>query len=139
MKNKLLVIALAALSVLISACAVPQNPTNLVSAGLYLDPEGNQPTEKYDARAVFYCIVTLDQLAPGTALKASWIAVETNRSASNFVIKIEEIVPTSPKVVFKLENAGNFWPTGKYKIYLYLDGNEIRDIDFDVYHDYFSE
>lgn len=139
MKNNLLVLALITISILVSACAGSQNPTRLASAGLYLDPEGNQSTEKYDARAIFYCIVTLDQLAPGTALKASWVAAETNRSDQNFVIKIEEVVPTSAAVVFKLENAGNFWPTGRYKIYLYLDGKETHVIDFEVYHDYFTE
>jgi len=55
------------------------------------------------------------------------------------VIKIEEIVPTSSTVVFELQNEGNFWPTGQYKLYLYLDGKEMQVIDFDVYHDYFSE
>ncbi|MCD6423997.1 MAG: hypothetical protein J7L35_00690 [Anaerolineales bacterium] len=55
------------------------------------------------------------------------------------MIKIEEIVLTSSTVVFKLENASNFWPTGQYKIYLYLDGKETQVIDFEVYRDYFSK
>ena len=139
MKYKLLVVSLIVLSFLGSACAGSQNPTRLVAAGLYLDPEGSQPTEKYDARAIFYCIVNLDQLAPDTVLQASWVAVETNRSDQNFVIHIEDVVPTSNTVVFKLENAGHFWPTGQYQLYLYLDGKESRVIDFEVYHDYFSE
>ncbi len=121
------------------ACSKVTAQSSIISAGLFLDPEGIQQTEKFDARAVFYCIVTLDQTAPGTILKASWVAVETNRSAPDYVIKIEEIVPTSDTVVFKLQNAGNFWPTGNYKIFLYLDGIETRVIDFEVYHDYFSE
>ena len=139
MKYKLLVVSLIVLSFLGSACAGSQNPTRLVSAGLYLDPEGSQPTKIYDARAIFYCIVTLDQLAPATVIQASWVAVETNRSDETFVIKIEDLVPTSNTVVFKLENAGNFWPNGQYQVYLYLDGKETRVIDFEVNHDYYSE
>ena len=139
MKTKSFLLIISIFLVITGACASSENTTTISSADLFLDPEGTLPTEKYDARAIFYCIVTLDQAAPDTILKASWVAVETNRSAPDFVIKIEEIVPTSDTVVFKLQNAGNFWPTGNYKIFLYLDGIETRVIDFEVYHDYFSE
>jgi len=128
MKTKLLLILLIFL-VIISSCGSADNSTAISSAGLFLDSEGTQPTEKYDARAIFYCIVMLDQPTPDTVLKASWVAVETNRSDQNFVIKIEDVIPTSATIIFKLENAGNFWPTGQYKIYLYLDGKETQVID----------
>ncbi len=127
------------LLVLVSACGSSSTPTTIVSADLFLDPAGTQPTEKYDARAIFYCIVTLDQPAPETVLKASWVAVETNRSAPNLVIKIEEAIPTSSTVTFKLQNEGNFWPTGKYSVYLYINGKEADVIPFEVFHDYFPE
>ena len=80
-----------------------------------------------------------NQLTPGPGLKTSWAAVEANRSDQKFVIKIEDVIPTSATVVLKLENAGSFWPTGHYKIYLYLDGKETQVIDFEVDHNYFSE
>ena len=72
-------------------------------------------------------------------MRASWVAVDTNRVAPNSVLKIDEIVPTSSPVVFELENAGNFWPTGYYKIYLYVNGKESEVIEFEVYHDYFTD
>ena len=139
MKTKSSLLILSIFLVIISSCGSADNSTVISSAGLFLDPEGTQPTEKYDARAIFYCIVILDQSIPDSTLRASWVAVETNRLAPNSVIKIDEIVPTSSTIVFKLQNDGNFWPTGHYKLYLYLDGKEIQEIDFDVYHDYFSE
>ncbi len=139
MKTKNSFFFLVILVVLISACGSNSTPSTIVSAGLFLDPAGTQPTEKYDARAIFYCVVTLDQPAPETVLKASWVAVETNRSAPNLVIKIEEIEPSSSTVVFELQNEGNFWPTGNYKVYLYINDKEALVIPFEVFHDYFPE
>ena len=127
------------LTMVCGACSEIPARSSITSAGLFLDSEGTQPTDKYDARAIFYCTVTLDQPIPDSTLRASWVAIETNRLAPNSVIKIDEIVPTSPTAVFKLHNEGNFWPTGHYKLFLYLDGKEIQVIDFDVYHDYFTE
>jgi len=139
MKTNFCFLVISIFLIIASGCGSSSIANTVSSAGLYHDSEGTQPTEKYDARAIFYCIVTLDQLITDSTLRASWVAVETNRLAPNSVIKIDEIVPTSSTVVFKLHNEGNFWPTGHYKLFLYLDGKEIMVIDFDVYHDYFSE
>ncbi len=139
MKTISIILIISIFLIISSGCVSSANTTTVSTAGLYLDPEGTLPTDNFDARAVFYCIVTLDQPSPDMTLKASWVAVETNRSAPDYVIKIDEVVPTSSTVVFKLQNAGNFWPTGQYKVFLYLDGMETRVIDFDVHHDYFSE
>ena len=137
--KKLVLIFLIPLMLLINACGSVGNSTIISSAGLYLDPEGMQPTEKFDARAIFYCKVTLEGSGPDTTLQASWVAVETNRAEPNTVVKIEEIKPSDSTVVFKLQNESNFWPTGIYELYLYVDGNLDRVIQFEVAHDYFSE
>jgi len=97
------------------------------------------PADKYEARDIFYLIVTVDQALSDAVLRASWVAVDTNRLAPNSVISIDEITPTASPVIFELENAGNFWPTGQYKVYLFVDGKESTAIDFEVYHDYFAE
>ena len=137
--KKLAIIILIPLLLLINACGSVVNSTMISSAGLYLDPEGLQPTEKFDARAIFYCKVTLEGSGPDTTLQASWVAVETNRAEPNTVIKIEEIKPSDSTVLFKLQNESHFWPTGVYELYLYLDGNLDRVIQFEVAHDYSAE
>jgi len=134
-----ILIIVMAVSFILGACVPATDPSSLLSGGLFLDPDGSQPAGKYDARAVFYYIVTLDQPHPDSVLQASWVAVETNRADANYVIKIDEVTPIPDEVVFTLENEGNFWPTGQYRVYLYLDGVEIQTIDFEVFHDYFSE
>lgn len=139
MNKKIFLLIISILLIFPTGCVSSTSPTSISAAGLYLDPEGIQPTNIFDARSIFYYIVTLDQAAPDTTLKVSWVAVETNRSAPDYVIKIEEVVPDSSTVVFKLQNEGHFWPTGKYKVFLYLNGVETRVIDFEVLHDYFTE
>jgi len=125
--------------VFVSGCASSRNTTSILSAGLFLEREGTNSTEKYEARDIFYLLVNIDQPDSESVLRASWVAVDTNRLAPNSVISIDEITPTSSPVIFELENAGNFWPTGQYKVYLYVDGKESQVFEFEVHHDYFSE
>ena len=139
MKTRLILISFSILLVFIYGCVSPANQDMVNSAGLYHDREGLEPTNIYDARAVFYCVVILDEPIPDSTLRASWVAVDTNRLAPNSVLKIDEVTPTSSSVVFELQNQGNFWPTGSYRVFLYLDGKEIKAIDFEVFHDYFPE
>ncbi len=139
MKTMKLVLITAALTILAcSACGSPANPTSISSAGLYIDPEGSQPTDKYDTLSVFYCLVTLDGLQSDKVVQASWVAADTDRAEPDFVIKIEEIRPSITTILFQLQNEGHFWPAGTYALYLYLDGKLDRVIEFEVIHDYFS-
>jgi|GEM_PF-6226997 len=136
-KSTLLILSICL--VFISGCVSSGNTTSITSTGLFFDREGTKPTDKFDARDIFYLVVSIDQPVSDSILRASWVAVETNRLAPNTVLKIDEVIPTSSPVVFKLQNEGNFWPTGQYKVYLYQDGKEFQVIDFEVFHDYFSE
>ncbi len=103
------------LTMVCGACSEIPARSSITSAGLFFDLEGTQPTNKFEAEDIFYCIITLKEPIPDTVLQISWVATDTDRAVSNFVIKIEEIVPTSSTVVFELQNEGNFWPTGHYK------------------------
>jgi hypothetical protein len=116
-----------------AACSGQEITPAIRSAGLYLDPEGTQPTDKYAAEDIFYCIVELEDPVPEMVLQISWVAADTDRAIPDYLIKIEEVVPTSSRVVFQLINEGNFWPTGLYKVYLYQDEYEIMILEFDVY------
>lgn len=136
--TKLVLLAAVILLFTCSACGSIATPTSITSAGLFLDPEGSQPTDKYDTLSVFYCLVSLDGLQSDTVLQVSWVAVDTDRTEPNFVIKIEEIRPSITTVLFQLQNEGNFWPVGTYKLYLYLDGKLDQEIEFEVIHNYSS-
>jgi len=120
------------LILLVSACSGKSSTARVENAGLFKDPAGNQSAEAYGWLDIFYCVVSVADPSPGTTVKASWVAVDTDRTSPNTVIKIEEKAVDSSPVIFELKNEGNFWPTGTYQVYLYLDGNFDRVIDFRV-------
>ena len=118
--------------VLTSACGGKSSSANIADAGLYFDPSGLQPTTTYEWRDVFYCVIHVSGATPETVVKASWVAVDTDRAAPNSVLKIEEKTAGVSPVIFKLENIGHIWPVGSYEVYIYLDGDLDRVLEFNV-------
>ena len=120
------------LTSLVCGCSVSTSDAYINNARLYMDLTGNQQTTTYDWLDVFYCVVHISDSTPETIIKASWIAVDTDRAEPNLVIKIEEKSASNSPVIFHLKNEGNFWPLGSYKLFLYLDGKLDQTIDFNV-------
>jgi hypothetical protein len=116
----------------LSACAGTNSRTSIENAALYLDAEASQPTDTYGWLDVFYCLVDISNPDPGTSIKASWVVVETDRTLPNLVIKIEEKPADRDQVLFTLHNYGNFWPTGDYRLYLYVNDREAQILEFKV-------
>ena len=115
------------------ACSSKVDPNWISRAGLYTDPAGTRPTDSYDWRDIFYLVIELNDAPQDTIVQASWIAVDTNRLRPEAVLKIEEQPAQSSRIVFKLENAGNFWPVGVYQVNIYLDDTLIQEISFEVH------
>lgn len=132
-KQPFLTLLLVSLSILAAAsCSSQVDPTWISQAGLYADKGGTQPTDSYNWRDTFYLIVELNDAPPDTVVQASWIAVDTNRLEPDTVVKIDSKEARS-RLVFEIENGGNFWPTGRYQVNLYLNKTPIMEIPFEVH------
>lgn len=125
---------LALLVVLMSAsCSGGPSADWVTGAGLYLSPDGAEPTSSYGWLDTFYLIVDLTNTPEDTEVQASWIAVDTNRAEPETVIKIDQQTALNSRLVFELKNEGNFWPVGAYQVNLYLNGKLIQEIKFEVH------
>lgn len=131
-KTKLKLILLVMVIAIISmACGFSASTANIKDAYMALDEAGKEKTTIYPQDAVFYCIVTLANAPSDTSLKAVWTAVEAKDTEANF--KIDEVTTTmgDGTVPFTLTN-NNMWPTGKYKVDLYINDQLKQTINFEV-------
>ena len=135
MKKEVLFQLILITAILLTAvsCSSNVNPDWISRAGLYADPAGTQPTDSYGWLDIFYLMIELDNVPPDVVIRASWIAVDTNRLRPDTVIKIEEKEAKTSPLIFELENAGNFWPVGEYQVNIYVNDTPYQEIQFTVH------
>jgi hypothetical protein len=121
------VIAAAAL-----ACGGSFSTASIDKAVLTTDKEGTQETTTFSPDQTFYCIVTLANAPEDTKIKAVWTAVDVEGEDANTKIDEAETTAGNENIfTFNLTNNG-LWPSGKYKVDLYLNDTLDRTLDFEV-------
>jgi len=132
MKRFWLILLGFALALSVAACQSKDGVLRISDAYMAFDEIGEYPTKVYAPADIFYCIVTvLDAPEEGASLKAIWYAVNAKGIAGNTVIDEIEITTEDAVVPFILSNEGP-WPTGSYKVEIYLNGELDRTIRFKV-------
>lgn len=130
--NKLsIILALLVLILASLACEFNASTANIADAWLSADEAGDQRVTSYSQDAIFYAQVDLQNAPDDTVLKAVWIAVEAQDTEPNLVITETEFTTGSGVVNFNLTN-DNLWPTGKYKVDIYMNGTLSKTLEFEV-------
>ncbi len=99
------------------------------------DETGKTTTSSYAPSAPFYVFADLSGLAKGQVVQAKWYAVnvqglDPNAELNTSSYTYEEGVGF---VYFQLTtNDGGDWPTGSYKVEIYLDGSKVGEQGFVV-------
>jgi hypothetical protein len=128
-KLKILVMVMI-LSLAVLACGGSFSTAKIASAKMAADNAGTQATTVFAQDQTFYCIVDLANAPEDTKLKVVWTAVEAQGLQSNSLLtQTEETTGTG--VSFHLSNK-QLWPTGKYKVDLYLNDKLDRTLEFEV-------
>jgi hypothetical protein len=132
MKRTLLIIAVLAMLTLTAAqCSF--SAANIAQAFMSEDSDGNTVTTIYQADSIFYAIVDLANAPEDTVVKASWYAVNAEGVEANFFIAEASIQSSDDRITFDLTNeAGMLWPSGSYRVDLYLNDKLDRSLDFSV-------
>lgn len=132
MKRTLLLIAVLAMLTLTAAeCSV--STANISNAFMSADPDGNSPTTVFQGDSIFYAVVDLANAPDDTTLKAMWYAVNAQGVEANFFIDEASITTSDGRLNFNLQNqAGMLWPSGTYRVDLYLNDKLDRSLDFSV-------
>ncbi len=131
-KNKLYILAALGMVVLAAlACNFSASTANIKNAVMARDSEGKDATTVFSPSDVFYCVVSLANAPDSTKIKAIWYAVEAANTDPNYKIDEYEMTSGDATIPFKLENSQS-WPTGKYKVELYLNDELKQTLDFEV-------
>jgi hypothetical protein len=126
--------ALPLLALLVAglACEFSVSTANIASATLSANESGSPATTTFSPdQSVFYLIVELANAPDDTRVKAVWTAVEAEGVDANFLIDEVELTSGSGTLTFNLSNNG-LWPTGRYKVDLYLNDKLDRTLEFEV-------
>lgn len=127
-----MLLALMALILSALACEFSASTANISDAWMSTDEGGAERVTAFTQDAVFYAQVDLQNAPDDTTLKAVWMAVEAQDTEPNFVITETEFVTGDGLVHFTLSN-DNLWPTGKYKVDLYMNGELANTLEFEVH------
>ena len=104
---------------------------NIASARLAKDDSGAQATTTFSPTDTFYLLVDLANAPDDTTVKAEWTAVSVAGADPNTILDDVELTSGSGTLTFDLAN-DNPWPTGDYKVDLYLNGELDQTLTFRV-------
>lgn len=131
MKKQSYLTLAAIVVIIITILACSFSTANIQEATLSKDYEGTQPTTTFAPEDNFYCVVDLANAPDDTTVKSVWTAVSVEGYEPNIVIDEYEITTGDNTIHFSLES-DNLWPTGDYKIDLYLNDELDRTLTFNV-------
>lgn len=130
--HKKILVAMMIMMLAALACGGSFSTAKIASAKMTSDNAGTQATTVFAQDQIFYCIVELANAPEDTKLKAVWTAVEVEGEQPNLQINTTEAtVGTQNVIPFELSLDG-LWPTGKYKVDLYLNDVLDRTLEFEV-------
>lgn len=124
-------VAIAMLVMATLACDFSASTANIKDAKLARDYDGTQPTTVFAGNETFYLIVELANAPDDTKVKAAWTAVEVEGVAPDTFIDEYELTSGSATLHFELSN-DQLWPTGKYKVDIYLNDELDQTLEFEV-------
>ena len=136
MKNKFVVL-LAVMSLFVSsmACAFGNTELGLTNLRMAFDQDGENVTTTFSTTDVFYAVADLANAPQGTQVEAKWTAVNAADTEPNLEFQTQTLDITEESftgtIYFELSNDEG-WPTGQYKVDLYLDGNLAQTAEFSV-------
>ncbi len=140
MKTRRFFVMLAAVAVLAATLAC--NALNTFVTGptvsnirMTTDSSGSTSTSTYAPGNAFYVFADLKGLSKGSVVQAKWYAVNAQGVQQNTVLNTSDYSYESGigYVYFQLTtNDGSDWPTGSYKVELYLDGSKVGEQAFTV-------
>ncbi len=110
-------------------------PASISNIRMATDETGKTPTSNYAPGAPFYVFADLNGLSKGQVVQAKWYAVNAQGVDANSELNTSQYTYEEGVsfVYFKLTTSdGGDWPTGTYRVELYLDGTKVGEQGFTV-------
>lgn len=137
MKIKKYSILLAGIALIIAtlACNALSPKPSVSNLRMATDQTGSTVTTSYAPGDAFYVFADLSGIKTGSVVEAKWYAVNATGVNTNSEINTSDYTyePGISYVYFKLTtNDGSDWPSGSYKVEIYLDGTKTGEVGFNV-------
>jgi len=115
------------------ACEFSASTANITNAHMALDESDSQTVSAYTPEAPsFYCYFDLNNAPDDTVVKGTWTLVSAEGYDPNQEIDSAEITGGDDTYYFSLGGGEGLWPVGQYKIDLYLNGELVQTVNFEV-------
>jgi hypothetical protein len=131
--NKIQIFIMLLVLVIFSlACGFSVSTATITGAYLSANSDGSGQTTVFSGDQTFYCIVEVANAPDDTTLKAVWIAVDVDGVEPNYVIDEASIITNGQnRFTFDLQ-IDSLWPSGTYKVDIYLNDSLDRTLEFSV-------
>jgi len=113
------------------ACGFNVSTASIKDAQMARDEAGTQLTTVFAPTDIFFVNVDLQNAPDDTTVKAVWTAVQVEGADANTTIDETELESGSGTLNFQLSNSQP-WPSGLYKVDLYLNDELNKTIEFQV-------
>jgi hypothetical protein len=133
--NKNLPFLLLAVVLLLAslACNFSASTANITNAHMATDESDSQQTTIYAPDTqTFYCFYDLNNAPDDTVVRGAWTLVSAEGFDPNSEIDSAEITGSDDSYYFSLDRAADQWPVGQYKIDLFINGNLVETVEFQV-------
>ncbi len=127
-------IALIAILAAALACSNLPLPPTVANIRMSTDETGATATSTYTPSQPFFVYMDLSGLNTGNVVEARWYAVNAQGVDPNLEINRSDYSYEAGKehVYFQLNPSGNDWPTGSYRVEVYLDSTKVGELAFTV-------
>ena len=106
---------------------------NITNAHMARDLDDTDQTNVFSpSDPTFYCFFDLNNAPESTVVKGVWTLVSAEGYESNSEIDSAEVTGSDDYYYFSLDRSTDAWPVGSYKIDLYIDGNLVETLEFEV-------
>ncbi len=97
------------------------------------DSSGSSSTTTYSASQDFFVFFSVSNIPNGAQFQAKWYALDVSGQNASVPFQTTDYTYQSgvSQVYFQLTNSGG-WPTGHYKVEVYMNGAKIGEQDFAV-------
>jgi hypothetical protein len=125
-----------------AATSVPVVASGPTASDFYMstDAEGKNQTTIFASTETFYCNLTVNGVKGDTKLEARWYGLDISgqdpttpfKTATYTGTDLKIPTDTSTGIYFNLIPPSTGWPTGSYKVEVYLDGTKAGEQQFSV-------
>ena len=106
---------------------------NITNAHMSSDESDSAQVTSYTTDAPsFYCYFDLNNAPDDTVIKGVWTLISADGYDSNQEIDSAELTGGDNTYYFSLGGGTEPWPVGQFKIDLYINGNLVQTLNFEV-------